>query len=89
MSLQNGNFMALPHSLYTHSLYSAHVNLGYLHIQIHLRPGRADSSKQFTCSPYLLQAPNLKYKTACCALEDLFLNANLTNQPLPLWMIDA
>lgn len=88
MSFQNGNFMALPHSLYTHSLYSAYVNLGYLHIQIHLRPGRVDSSKEL-CSPYLLQALNLKYRTACCALEDLFLNANLTNQPSPLRMIDA
>lgn len=77
--------MALPPSLYTHILYSAHVNLGYLHIQIHLRPGRADSSKEFTCSPYLLQALNLKYRTACCALED----ANLTNQSFSLWMIDA
>lgn len=89
MRLQNRKFMALPHSLYTQSLYSAHINLGYLHIQIHLRPGRADSSKEFICSPYLLQVLNLKYRTACYALEDLFLNANLTNQPFPLWMIDA
>lgn len=89
MSFQNRNFMALPHSLYTHSLYNAHIYLGYLHIQTHVRPGRADSSKEFTCPPYLLQALNLKYRTACCALEDLFLNANLTNQPCPLWMIDA
>lgn len=55
MRFQNRKFMALPHSLYTQSLYSDHINLDYLHIQTHLRPGRVDSSKKFICSPYLRQ----------------------------------